>query len=125
MPIGAYSLIRSEKMKLTDIFKMLTDETRIRILNILKETDLCVCEVQAILDISQTNASKHLNKLKGAGLIADEKKSQWSYYYLNDDFWNKHEQLYQYLKYQWDTSDCYIKDLESLKEYKRKNIICT
>ncbi|WP_196598534.1 ArsR/SmtB family transcription factor [Pectinatus frisingensis] len=112
-------------MKLTDIFKMLTDETRIRILNILKETDLCVCEVQAILDISQTNASKHLNKLKGAGFIADEKKSQWSYYCLNDDFWNKHEQLYQYLKYQWDTSDCYIKDLESLREYKSKNIICT
>lgn len=55
-------------MKLSDIFKMLTDETRIRILNILKETDLCVCEMQAILDISQTNASKHLNKLKGAFL---------------------------------------------------------
>ena len=112
-------------MKLTDIFKMLTDETRIRILNILKETDLCVCEVQAILDISQTNASKHLNKLKGSGFIIDEKKSQWSYYYLNEDFWNKHEQLYQYLKYQWNTNDYYIKDLESLKEYKSKNIICT
>ncbi len=112
-------------MKLTDIFKMLTDETRIRILNILQETDLCVCEVQAVLDISQTNASKHLNRLKGAGFITDKKKSQWSYYYLNEDFWNKHESLYQYLKYQWDTNDCYIKDLESLKEYKSKNIICT
>ncbi len=112
-------------MKLTYIFKMLTDETRIRILNILKETDLCVCEVQAILEISQTNASKHLNKLKGAGLITDEKKSQWAYYYLNKDFWNNHEHLYQYLNYQWDTNDCYRKDIENLKEYKSKNIICT
>ncbi len=112
-------------MEITDIFKMLTDETRIRILNVLRENQLCVCEVQAVLAISQTNASKHLNKLKAAGLITDEKKSQWAYYYLNESFWTKNKYLYEYLKEQWETKDCYLTDKENLKEYIRKNIDCT
>lgn len=111
-------------MNLTDIFKMLTDDTRIRLLNILSENQLCVCEVQAVLNISQTNASKHLNKLKAAGLITDEKKSQWSYYYLNDSFWDKNQHLYQYLKEQWHADDSYINDQKNLKEYISKNIDC-
>jgi len=112
-------------MNLNDVFKMLTDETRIRLLNILSENQLCVCEVQAVLDISQTNASKHLNKLKAAGLITDEKKSQWSYYFLNDSFWDENQYLYKYLKEQWRTENSYLNDKKNLNEYISKNIDCT
>ena len=66
------------------IFKALADENRIRILNLLKNGELCVCNIEAVLGIKQSNASRHLNRLKMAGIIVSEKKSQWVYYRLND-----------------------------------------
>ena len=66
------------------IFKALADENRIRILNLLKNGELCVCDIDGVLGIKQSNASRHLNKLKMAGIIVSEKKSQWVYYRLND-----------------------------------------
>jgi ArsR family transcriptional regulator, arsenate/arsenite/antimonite-responsive transcriptional repressor len=66
------------------IFKALADENRIRILNLLKNGELCVCDIEAVLGIKQSNASRHLNRLKTAEIIVSEKKSQWVYYRLND-----------------------------------------
>lgn len=66
------------------ILKALADENRIRILNLLKNRELCVCDIEAVLGIKQSNTSRHLNKLKMAGIIASVKKSQWVYYRLND-----------------------------------------
>src|SRR5674536_402278 len=67
------------------IFKALADENRIRILNLLKNGELCVCDIEAVLGIKQSNASRHLNRLKTAEIIVSEKKSQWVYYRLKDE----------------------------------------
>jgi DNA-binding transcriptional ArsR family regulator len=67
---------------LIDIFKALSDETRLRILNLLYERELCVCDVMAVLGISQPNASRHLICLKRAGLAKDRREAQWSHYAL-------------------------------------------
>lgn len=72
-------------MDIVNIFKALADETRIRMLNLLRDGELCVCDIETVLDIQQSNASRHLNKLKTAGIIASEKKAQWVYYRFNDD----------------------------------------
>ncbi len=66
------------------LFKALADENRIRILNLLRNGELCVCDIEAVLGIKQSNTSRHLNKLKMSGIIVSEKKSQWVYYRLND-----------------------------------------
>jgi Predicted transcriptional regulators len=66
--------------KLIDILKSLSDETRLRILNLLFEKELCVCDIMAILQISQAKASRHLIYLKNAGLIKDRRSAQWMYY---------------------------------------------
>lgn len=60
-------------MEIVYICKSLADENRIRILNLLKNEELCVCDIEAVLGIKQSNASRHLNKLKMAGIIASEK----------------------------------------------------
>jgi DNA-binding transcriptional ArsR family regulator len=73
---------------LIEIFKALSDETRLRILNLLYEGELCVCDVMAVLDISQPNASRHLIRLKWAGLARDRREAQWSYYALTSN-WEK------------------------------------
>ena len=71
--------------KLPDILKALSDETRLRILNLLYERELCVCDVMETLQISQAKASRHLIYLKNAGLVKDRKHAQWAYYSLAKD----------------------------------------
>ena len=63
--------------QIVNILKALSDETRLRILNLLYERELCVCDVMVILQISQAKASRHLIYLKNAGLVKDRKHGCW------------------------------------------------
>ena len=69
--------------KLTGYFKLLADETRLRILVLLYHQELCVCQLCGVLDIAQPNVSKHLAKLRNMGLVKDEKREQYVFYTLN------------------------------------------
>jgi ArsR family transcriptional regulator, arsenate/arsenite/antimonite-responsive transcriptional repressor len=71
--------------KLTDFFKLLSDETRLRILVLLYHKELCVCEMCGIMEESQPKISKHLAKLRDMGLVKDERKEQFIIYYLKAD----------------------------------------
>jgi ArsR family transcriptional regulator, arsenate/arsenite/antimonite-responsive transcriptional repressor len=51
---------------LLDVLKALSDETRLRILNLLYERELCVCDVMETLQITQAKASRHLIYMKNA-----------------------------------------------------------
>ena len=62
------------------IFKALSNETRIRIMALLYQRELCVCEIEKILHINQTTASRHLNILKYSGLVKDRREGLWIYY---------------------------------------------
>ena len=63
--------------------KALSDETRLRILNLLMERECCVCEVMQALDISQTRASRNLNALYDAGFLKLRKDGLWSLYSID------------------------------------------
>lgn len=94
--------------KLTDLFKVLSDETRLRILVLLYNKELCVCQLQGILEEeSQPKISKHLGKLRDMGFVKDERKEKFIYYYLNNN-----EMLKDILKSIIENSDEYevIKD---------------
>lgn len=80
------------------ILKALADENRIRLLNVLFNSELCVCEIEAVLELSQSNASRHLTKLKSAKIISSYKKAQWVYYKLDENFKENHSDLVKYLK---------------------------
>jgi len=64
-------------------FKALSDETRLRILDVLLERECCVCEVMQALDISQTRASRNLNMLYDAGFLKMRKEGLWSHYSID------------------------------------------
>lgn len=64
------------------ILKSLSDETRLRIINLLYERELCVCDLMEVLQLPQTKISRHLSYLKNAGLVTDRKKAQWVHYSL-------------------------------------------
>nr|WP_277998739.1 metalloregulator ArsR/SmtB family transcription factor [Moorella sulfitireducens] len=64
-------------------FKALGQHLRLRIIALLAEEELCVCELEEILGITQPAISQHLRVLKEADLVWEEKVSQWVFYHLN------------------------------------------
>ena len=75
---------RERREKLLHTFKALSEESRLRILMLLKHGELCVCDIAENLDMTQPNISFHLSMLKEAGLIEDRKQGRWTYYSLNE-----------------------------------------
>jgi ArsR family transcriptional regulator len=65
--------------------KALSDETRLRILNLLMERECCVCEVMQALEISQTRASRNLSILHDAGFLRMRKEGLWSLYSIDEE----------------------------------------
>ena len=68
--------------QLTTLFKLLSDETRLRIILLLFQEELCVCEISGILDIPQPTVSKGLSKLRDLSLVQDTRKEKFIYYKL-------------------------------------------
>lgn len=66
------------------IFKALANEDRLRVLETLRESECCGCELQVVLDAPQSTVATHLRKLKKAGLVKSRKKGKWSYYRIAD-----------------------------------------
>lgn len=98
--------MHSSMESLTDTMKLLSDKTRLTILSLLKEEEMCVCDIVDILETTQPNISQHLKKLKNGGLVVETRKSQWIYYSL-------HIEDKPYLK-------AIIDELPSMKEQLRK-----
>jgi ArsR family transcriptional regulator len=71
-------------MTLTDLYRCLSDETRLRILNLLKEGPLCVCHIQVILGQSQVQTSKALATMKRLGVVRSTRQGTWMIYELLD-----------------------------------------
>ncbi|SKB00664.1 transcriptional regulator, ArsR family [Caloramator quimbayensis] len=68
---------------LAEFLKALSDETRLRIMALLYQKEMCVCEICDVIGESQPKVSRHLAKLRDADLVRDERQSQWVFYYLN------------------------------------------
>jgi ArsR family transcriptional regulator len=71
--------------ELEKIYKALGDRNRLRIINMLKNRAMCVCEITNILNLSQSTVSGHLRVLKEAGIVEDAKDGLWVEYSLNRD----------------------------------------
>ena len=71
--------------QLTNIFKILSDETRVRIIILLYQEELCVCELSGILDVPQSRISKNLSKMRDLNLVVDERKEKFVFYRLKTD----------------------------------------
>ena len=66
--------------QLLPVTKALSDPTRLRILKLLEEGELCVCQIVASLRLGQSSVSQQLSILKKAGLIEDARRGRWVYY---------------------------------------------
>lgn len=71
--------------QLVNIFKLLSDESRLRVIVLLSEDKLCVCEISGILELPQPKVSKALSKLRDLNLVDDERSDKYVYYELKKD----------------------------------------
>ena len=115
-----------------DLFKALSDETRLRIMILISEKELCVCQIEAALELSQVKISRHLRILKDAGLLKDRRDGLWIYYSHTDPKNKVEENLFrcfrEYLSkessFRLDLSNmkkCIAKPLNVITEMVRKN----
>jgi ArsR family transcriptional regulator len=104
--------------------KALGDETRLRILGLLNMGELCVCEIEYLLDINQSNASRHLNKLAVANLITYEKRALYVYYSINKKVLAEYPFLSELLSKEINQLEKCRVDLDRLEKYKKSGITC-
>ncbi|MCL5115533.1 MAG: metalloregulator ArsR/SmtB family transcription factor [Firmicutes bacterium] len=69
--------------ELADGFKALADPTRLKIVALLNIRDCCICELVPLFGISQPAVSRHMSRLKQAGLVTETRRGQWVFYSLN------------------------------------------
>jgi ArsR family transcriptional regulator, arsenate/arsenite/antimonite-responsive transcriptional repressor len=86
------------RAKTAELFHALADETRLDILDQLKEGERCVCELTDALQTGQSRLSFHLKVLKDAGLIYDRPEGRWIYYSISSDAVEETEDLVASLK---------------------------
>lgn len=103
-------------------FKALSEEIRLRIVSILLENNLCVCEIEACLKISQSNTSRHLTVLKNCGILESYKQAQWTYYGISDEFIRINKELWDYLSINLKHLPSYEKDRLELLNCKKQNL---
>jgi ArsR family transcriptional regulator, arsenate/arsenite/antimonite-responsive transcriptional repressor len=74
-----------ELQKVARLFHALSDNTRLEIVEMLRNGECCVCELQDELRAAQSRLSFHLKVLKDAGLVTDRKEGRWVYYAIDSD----------------------------------------
>ena len=111
-------------MELIQMLKALGDETRIRIVNILREGPLCVCEIESILELTQSNASRHLNKLMNAKIATYYKEAKFVYYKLDEKTINKHSFINELLDNELEKEEKLKYDYSILQGYRSAGLTC-
>lgn len=83
----------------TQIFKACADESRIRILNLIYQNgELCITDLEKILEFTQTKTSRHLQYLKNSGILGARKYNQWVFYSIKDEVQEIIKLIFQFLK---------------------------
>ncbi len=81
------------------IFKALSDDSRIRILNLLQHHgEMCISDIEQILDFTQTKTSRHMAYLKNARIVNSRKSDQWVFYFIQEEVQDLLSQVWTYLK---------------------------
>ncbi len=102
-------------MKAHDIFKVLGDATRLRIVVLLLERELCVCDILAVLQLPQSTVSRHMARLRSSGIVLDRRDGKWVHYQLAET--PLVSELRRMLQENLANTDPYRRDLATLKGY--------
>lgn len=107
--------------EMASLFQSLEDETRLRILALLMEEELCVCDLIAVLQLPQSTISRHLAHLKNAGWVKDRREGVWVYYSIPQRLGKIHQFLFPVLKAFLPDSETARKDIGRLHTLSNEN----
>lgn len=108
---------------LVDRFKALSHPMRLRLLALLKDGELCVCQMMEIVDLAASTTSEHLSELRRAGLLTERKEGRWVYLGLSED-----PQIQAFLETLWPSLelDSQIKkDRKKAQTVKKRALVTT
>jgi len=106
------------------VMKALSDPNRVKIIKLLQQKTMCVCELQGALKIAQPSVSKHLKLLEEAGLVDYKKEGLWVNYYLADGKASPYAaSLLGNLKH-WLENDPEISDLIEIVPFLNREELC-
>jgi ArsR family transcriptional regulator len=105
-----------EVLELENYFKGLADANRLRILNLLLHGELCVCDIQYVMEASQSNVSRHLTYLKNSGLVLVRREGTRMYYRLAQPSKGLNKALFAFLRGAFLRSDTLVEDSRKLKK---------
>jgi ArsR family transcriptional regulator len=106
--------------RLRQVLKAISDDTRIRILNLLLIEELNVAELCDILNISQSTISKHLTSLRLNSLVGDKREGQFVYYHITRPLDSLREAVFRLLGDSVTGIEECVSDIERLKGIKKK-----
>jgi ArsR family transcriptional regulator len=112
--------------KLARFFQALSDETRLRILNVIIQRECCVCEVVQALQISETRASRNLSVLCDAGFLKARREGLWVLYSIdNENLKENYPHLLSSISNELKSNPLAVQDLVRLSLAKRTGLGCT
>jgi ArsR family transcriptional regulator len=117
------------RMPMKDFIKVmraLRDPNRVKILKMLQHGELCVCEIQAALGVSQPTVSNHVKILEAAGLLGSRKDGLWVHYRLHDGSASPYAAtMLGNLKHWMEATPEISEIVKSLPDIRRKNLCKT
>ena len=83
----------------SQIFKACADESRLRILHLIFENEeMCISDLEKILEFTQTKTSRHLTYLKNSGILTFRRNHHWVFYTIKDEVYEILKQIFQFLR---------------------------
>lgn len=83
----------------SQIFKACSDESRLRILHLIFENEeMCISDLEKILEFTQTKTSRHLTYLKNSGILSYRRQNHWVFYSIKDEVFEILKQIFQFLR---------------------------
>lgn len=83
----------------SQIFKACADESRLRILHLIFENEeMCISDLEKILEYTQTKTSRHLTYLKNSGILTFRRNNHWVFYQIKDEVYEILKQIFQFLR---------------------------
>lgn len=107
---------------IAQIYKALSEQMRLRMLMLLTQGELCVCDLMAVLEEPQSKVSRHLAYLKHSGLIQSKRVGTWMHYFLRDPLEELADAHLEFLKKELSRLDWAKADAEKLLEVQAEKL---
>jgi len=104
------------------IYKALSEQVRLRILMLLMEGELCVCDLMAVLEEPQSKVSRHVAYLKNSGLIKGKRVGTWMHYFLREPLEGLAAAHIEFLRKELSGVEWVRRDMEKMKQVQARKL---